>query len=213
MRLDGETWNHKRVWRVHCEMKLNIRRKAKRRSPDCEATPLDPPAEPNHTWTFDFMSDALYQGHRFRVVNVLDEGVREALDIVVGTLISSGYVVRILDQIFAEDGAPRRIRLDNGPEMTARVFTEWCEAKGIKLTYSQPGKPTQNAFIERFNRAFRTEVLDAHLFKTLAQVRELAWAWKQSNNEERLHAALGNLPPLEFKRRIQAGNSSIGLCA
>ena len=98
------------------------------------------------------------------MLNVIDEGVREALDIVVGTSISSGYVVRILDQLVAEHGAPRRIRLDNGPEMTARVFTEWCETKGIKLIYIQPRKPTQNVFIERFNRSFRTEVLDAHLF-------------------------------------------------
>jgi len=83
---------------VYCKMKLNIRRKAKRRLPDREPTPLDSPAEANHTWSLDFMSDALYGGHRFRVLNVVDEGTREALDIVVGTSISSGYVVRVLDQ-------------------------------------------------------------------------------------------------------------------
>ena len=159
------------------------------------------------------MSDALYGGHRFRVLNVIDEGTREALDIVVGTSISSDYVVRVLDQLMANHGAPRWIRLDNGPEMTARVFTEWCESKDIKLVYIQPGKLTQNALIEQFSRSFRTEVLDAHLFNTLKQVSELAWAWRQSNNEERPQAALSNLPPVEFKRRTKAGNSSIELCA
>ena len=194
-------------------MGLNIRRKAKRSLPDRPKTPLDSPAEPNHTWSFDFMSDALYSGHRFRVLNVIDEGTREALDIAVSTSISSGHVVRVMSQLVAEHGAPRRIRLDNGPEMRASVFTEWCNEHAIELVYIQPGKPTQNAFIERFNRSFRTEVLNAHLFKTLRQVRELSWAWQQSYNEERPHAALGNLPPLEFKRRILAGNSSLELCA
>ena len=212
MRLDGEAWNHKRVWRVYCKMKLNIRRKAKRRLPGREPTPLDSPAEADHTWSFDFMSDALYGGHGFRVLNVIDEGTREALDIVVGTSISRGYVVRVMDQLVAEHAAPRRIRLDNGPEMTARIFTKWCKSKEIKLVYIQPGKPTQNALIGRFNRSFRTEILDAHLFNTLKQDRELAWAWRQSYNDERPHAALGNLPPLEFKRRLQAENSSIELC-
>ena len=150
------------------------------------------------------MSGALYSGHRIRVLNVLDEVVREGLDIVVGTSISSGYVVRLLDQLVSEHGAPRRIQLDNGPKMTAQVLTEWCEPKGIKLIYIQPGKPTQNAFIERLNRSFRTEVLAAQLFKTQAQVRELAWVRKPSYNEEGPHAALGDLPPLVFKRRIQA---------
>lgn len=77
----------------------------------------------------------------------------------------------VLDKLATEHGVPGQSKLDNGPEMTARVFTEWCESKDIKLAYIQPKKPSQNALIERFNRSFRTEVCDAYLFNTEKQVR------------------------------------------
>lgn len=168
---------------------------------------------PNHTWSFDFMSDTLYSGHRYRILNVLDEGTREALDITVGTSLSSARVVRVLDGLVAEYGKPRRIRVDNGPEMTSTNFSQWCADEGIEIIYIQPGKPNQNAYIERFNRSFRTEILDANLFHTLNQVREHAWAWKVSYNEERPHAALGNIPPAEFKQLVTAEISNNELCA
>jgi putative transposase len=213
LRLEGHRWNHKRVWRVYCAMKLNQKRRAKRRLPDRPRVPLAVPSEPNHTWSFDFMSDTLYSGHRYRVLNIIDEGTREALDIVIGTSLPSGRVVRTLQALVAEHGKPRRIRVDNGAEMTAQLFVDWCREENIEIAYIQPGKPNQNAYIERFNRSFRTEVLDANIFSSLGQVRELAWAWLLSYNEERPHAALGNIPPAEFKRLVTVENSSIPLCA
>jgi len=213
LRGQGKRWNHKRVYRVYCAMKLNQKRRTKKRLPDRPKTPLDVPSMPNHTWSFDFMSDTLYSGHRYRILNVLDEGTREALDITVGTSLSSALVVRVLDNLVPEHGKPRRIRVDNGAEMTSFNFVDWCSRNEIEIIYIQPGKPNQNAYIERFNRSFRNEVLDANLFHTLSQVREIAWAWKISYNEERPHAALGNIPPLEFKRLITAEVSSNELCA
>lgn len=213
LRGQGKRWNHKRVYRVYCAMKLNQKRRAKKRLPDRPRTPLDVPSMPNHTWSFDFMSDTLYSGHRYRILNVLDEGTREALDITIGTSLSSARVVRVLDNLVAEYGKPRRIRVDNGAEMTSFNFVNWCARNDIEIIYIQPGKPNQNAYIERFNRSFRNEVLGANLFHTLSQVREIAWAWKISYNEERPHAALGNIPPLEFKRLITAEVSSNELCA
>jgi putative transposase len=103
--------------------------------------------------------------------------------------------------------------VDNGAEMMAQLFVDWCREEDIEIAYIQPGKPNQNAYIERFNRSFRTEVLDANIFSSLGQVRELAWAWLLSYNEERPHAALGNIPPAEFKRLVTVENSSIPLCA
>ena len=105
------------------------------------------------------MSDSLYSGQRYRVLNILDEGVREALDIVVDTSITAQRVVRTLEQIKAKRGLPSVIRVDNGSEMTSQVFTDWCEAHNIRMAYIQPGKPNQNPYIERFNRLFRDEVL------------------------------------------------------
>ena len=146
------------------------------------------------------------------MLNILDEGVREALDIVVDTSITAQRVVWTLEQIKAERALPSVIRVDNGSEMTSRVFTDWCEAHNIRIAYIQPGKPNQNAYIERFNRSFRDEVLDPHLFSNLNQVREISWAWRLTYNEERPHESLGNIPPAEFKRRLKAENSSLELC-
>lgn len=159
------------------------------------------------------MSDALYNGTRFRVLNILDEGVREALDIVVDTSLPAARVVRVLEQLKAERGLPKMIRVDNGSEMTSLLFTQWCAENGVTIRYIEPGKPNQNAYIERFNKSYRNEVLDPHLFSCLTQVRELSWAWMRSYNIERPHESLGNLPPSEFKRRVTANVSSYELCA
>ena len=213
LRGEGFCWNHKRIWRIYKALGLNHKRRARRRLPERARTPLDAPAMPNHTWSLDFMSDTLYNGHRYRLLNVIDEGTREALGIVVGTSLCSGRVVRELSRLVAEHGRPRRIRVDNGPELTSVAFVSWCRENGVELIHIQPGKPAQNAYIERFNRTFRTEVLDAYVFSALEQVRELSWSWLTSYNEERPHAALGNVPPMEFKRQILAGMSSFELCA
>ena len=211
LRILGHRWNHKRVWRVYKAMKLNLKRRTKKRLPVRDPAPLDVPAEVNNSWSFDFMSDSLYSGTRFRVLNIIDEGVREALDIVVDTSITAGRVVRVLDLLKSQRGVPKSIRVDNGPEMTAHAFADWCRRNDVRIDYIQPGKPNQNAYIERFNRTYRTEVLDPHIFATLSQVRDLSWAWLLSYNEERPHSSLGNLPPAEFKRRLTTENSILEL--
>ena len=206
-------WNHKRVYRVYCAMKLNQKRRVKRILPSRPKTPLEVPSMPNHTWSFDFMSDTLYGGHRYRILNVIDEGTREALEITIATSISSARLVRVLDNLVAEHGKPRRIRVDNGSEMTSNNFVSWCHENDIEIIYIQPGKPNQNAYIERFNRSFRTEILDAHIFHTLEQVREIAWAWRITYNEERPHQSLGNITPADFKRLATAEIPINQLCA
>src|SRR5262249_50893441 len=136
--------------------------------------------------------------------NVIDEGNREALAIEIGTSIPSARVVRILDDLLRLYGRPARVRVDNGPELPGEAFVEWCTAHRIAVGYIQPGRPDQNAFIERFNRTFRDEVLDAHLFDSLDQVRELTDAWVEIYNTERPHESLGQVPPLTFLPRPDA---------
>ncbi len=170
LRLDGQLWNFKRVWRIYCAMNLKQTRRTKKRLPKREPTPLAVPAESDYSWSFDFMSDALYNGTRFRVLNIIDEGVREALDIVIDTSLPAARVVRTLEQLKAERGLPKMIRVDNGSEMTSFAFTQWCEENDITICYIEPGKPNQHAYIERFNRSYRTEVLDPHLLASLEQV-------------------------------------------
>jgi putative transposase len=130
-----------------------------------------------------------------------DFGERQ-LAIEIGTSIPSARVIRVLDDLMRLYGRPARVRVDNGRELTAEAFVEWCTAYRIAIGYIQPGKPDQNAFIERFNRSYREEVLDAHLFDTLDQVREIADAWLETYNTERPHASLGQVPPLTFSRPI-----------
>jgi putative transposase len=119
------------------------------------------------------MTDALYSGQRFRALTILDEGNREGLAIEVATSIPSPRVVRVLEDLVVLHGRPRALRTDNGPEFTAQPVVDWCEAHGVALHYIQPGKPDQNAYIERFNRRYRTEVLDAYAFESITQVRDL----------------------------------------
>ena len=102
--------------------------------------------------------------------------------------------------------------MDNGPELLSQVLVDWCEAKGVALRYIQPGKPNQNAYIERFNTTYRNEVLDAYLFTSLAQVQSITNDWLQIYNEERPHRSLGRIPPSRFRRRLEtAGTSSYEL--
>ena len=162
----------------------------------------------NAIWALDFMHDTLYGGRRFRTLNVLDEGNREGLAIEVGTSIPAPRVVRVLDQLVALYGCPQALRLDNGPELTAQVFVDWCDRHGIVRLYIQPGKPVQNAFIERFNRTYREEVLDAYLFASTPEVQEVSDAWLITYNEHRPHDALGRVPPLTYLARVTPRSES-----
>ena len=211
LRLDGRPWNHKRIHRVYCELGLNHRRRTKKRLGDRPRLPLAVPAQPNCVWSLDFMNDTLYCGRRYRVLNVMDEGVREALAIEIDTSLTGERVVRVLDQIKSWRGVPEAIRCDNGPELLSEAFQTWCTDNGVAIWYIQPGKPNQNAYIERFNRTFRGEVLSAYLFADLEQVRDIAWTWMIDYNEERPHDALGKIPPAAFRERKEAENSTLEL--
>jgi putative transposase len=211
LQLLGHGWNHKRVYRVYREMKLNIRRRTKKRIPTRDPMPLDAPLLPNEIWSLDFMHDTLYVGRRFRTLNVLDEGVRELLDIEIDTSLTGERVVRVLERLKLWRGLPRAIRCDNGPELLSEVFVSWCKENAVEIRYIQPGKPNQNAFIERFNRTYRDEVLNAYLFEDLDQVREISWEWMINYNERRPHDALGGLPPAVYREKITAGISTLEL--
>jgi putative transposase len=180
-------WNHKRVDRVYCAVRLNLPRRTRRRVPRRIRTPLLAPASLNTTWAIDFMLDRLYDGRRFRTFNVIDESNREGLAIEVGTAIPALRVIAVLEELIALHGAPRAIRCDNGPELTSLALTAWCKHRAIALRYIQPGKPSQNAFIERFNRTYRTEILDAYVFASVTEVRELTTDWLDRYNTQRPH--------------------------
>lgn len=210
LRLDGRAWNHKRVHRVYCALRLNLPRRTRRRIPRRLKQPLVAPLALNTTWALDFMVDTLYDGRHFRTLNVIDESNREGLAIEIGTSLPSLRVIALLGELTALHGAPKHLRVDNGPELTSLALTAWCEARGIQLHYIQPGKPSQNAFIERFNRTYRTEILDAYVFGSLSEVRELTTDWLYRYNTKRPHDSLGRVPPLTFRPRPTALLESTG---
>lgn len=198
LRFKGYPWNHKKLYRVYTCMKLNIQRRAKKRLPGRIKLPLGIPDGPNQMWSLDFMSDSFTDSRKFRLLNVIDDFNRESLAIEVDTSLPSLRVIRVLDQLVTQRGTPANIRCDNGPEFISHQLQQWCEKQQITLQYIQPGKPTQNAYIERNNGSLRRELLNAYMFTTLRQVREMTAQWQADYNSERPHKSLGHLAPDQF---------------
>ena len=206
LRNRGERINHKRLRRVYRAMKLHIRRRAKRRLPERVKLPLSIPTALNQCWSLDFMSDALSDGRKFRVLNIIDDYNRESLAIEVDTSLPALRVQRVLDQIVREKGLPANIRSDNGPEFISQVMASWCEKNKVSWHYIQPGKPMQNAYIERKNGSMRRELLSAYAFDTLNEARHLCKEYRYDYNYERPHKALGYLSPVLFASKNQQNN-------
>ncbi len=146
-------------------------------------------------WSADFMSDALYHGSRFRTFNIIDDFNREALAIEIDTSLRAERVIRVLERLKAERELPHMIRVDNGPEFIAQNLLDWGKTNRVLIYHIQPGRPTQNAFIERFNRTYRNEVLNLYVFRSLEEVRELTAEWMTIYNEQRPHDALQGAAP------------------
>ncbi len=179
-------------------MRLNLRNKRKKRLPARVKAPLLRPIGPNVTWSLDFMHDTLASGKTIRTLNVIDDFNREALSICVDTSLPAHRVIMELDKLMEWRGKPEKIRSDNGPEFVAEAMRDWCERNTIEWEFIQPGKPTQNSLIERFNRTFRQDVLDSYMFETLSEARKYANAWVWMYNNVRPHSSLGHLAPTEF---------------
>ena len=194
----GYGWNHKRVYRIYRQLELNLRIKTNRRIKRDKPDALSVPMAINQVWSIDFMSDSLMDGRLLRTFNVLDDYNREGLGIDVDLSLPSSRVVRCLEQIIEWRGEPAANRLDNGPEYIAQSLVEWANSQQITLLYIQPGKPTQNSYIERFNRTVRHEWLDLHHFQSVAQAQELATKWLWTYNNERPHTDIGGIPPRQL---------------
>ena len=193
--IKGYGWNHKRVYRIYRELGLNLRIKPRRRIHRDRPDALSEPVAINQVWSMDFMSDSLDDGRRFRTFNVLDDYNREGLGIEVDFSLPSERVIRSLEQIIEWRGKPLALRCDNGPEYISQTLIDWANQKQITLLYIQPGKPTQNAYVERFNRTVRHEWLDMQSFNSIEHAQLLATQWLWTYNNERPHTAIGGIPP------------------
>lgn len=191
----GFGWNHKRIYRIYRELELNLRIKPKKRLVRETPQPLSVPQAINEVWSMDFMHDQLVDGRSIRTLNVIDDFNREALGIEVDFSLPSERVIRTLKQHMEWRGKPKVIRCDNGPEYLSAAIVTWTQKQGIRLEYIEPGKPQQNAYIERFNRTARYEWLSQYLWEDLEQVREAAADWMWTYNHERQNMALGGFTP------------------
>lgn len=191
----GFGWNHKRVYRIYCELELNLRIRPKKRLKRDRPDALAVPDAANHTWSMDFMADQLADGRSIRTLNVLDDFNREGLGIEVDFSLPAERVVRSLNRIIEWRGKPQIIRVDNGPEYVSGKLQAWAEKMGVHIQYIQPGKPQQNAYIERYNRTVRHEWLDQNIFETIEEAQSQATEWLWTYNNDRPNMAIGGVTP------------------
>lgn len=200
---EGITVNHKKVYRLYCKAGLSIRKKRKKCPSLKRGRPVISAATPNARWAVDFVSDATSSGQRFRVLTVIDEFTRECLALEVDTSITGRRVSNVLNRIMLFRDRPDEILSDNGSEFTSICFVSWARNNGISQLFTEPGKPTQNSFIESFNGKFRDECLNEHWFGNIYEAREIIENWRISYNSSRPHSALNYMTPAEYAQLAQ----------
>jgi putative transposase len=201
LRREGIVMNHKKLRRLYREERLQVRRRGGRKRALGTRTPMALPQGPNQRWSLDFLSDAMTDGRRFRVLAIVDDFTRECLVLVADTSLPGLRVARELDAVIAIRGRPGTIVSDNGTELTSMAMLRWSQERQIAWHYIAPGKPQQNAFIESFNGRLRDELLNETLFSSLAHAREALSIWKDDYNTIRPHSGLGNLTPAAYANR------------
>lgn len=197
LRRQGVRINHKRVHRLYRLEGLSLRRRGRKRRRG-RVGRLLPAVGINQRWSMDFVSDSLAAGTRFRALTIVDEASRYSPAVEVDTSLSGLRVARVLERATQEHGLPETIVVDNGPEFISKALDRWAYERGVKLHFIQPGKPTQNAYVESFNGKLRDECLNENWFTSLADAREKIETWRRDYNTIRPHSSLNDLTPEEF---------------
>ena len=203
LRREGIIINHKRTERLYREEGLQLQIRRRKKTAATLRVPLPYPVQVNQRWAMDFMSDNLADGRKIRLLNILEVFTKESLAMVVDTSINGIRISQVLERLNWMKGLPEVITVDNGPEFTGKVLDRWAYRNGVKLEFSRPGKPVDNAFIESFNRTVRDECLNDNWFLSLEHARKLIEEWRVDYNTNRPHSALGGLTPAEFAAQFE----------
>ena len=197
----GLVINRKRTYRLYTECGLQVRTKKRKKLVRPRMSMLLP-GRPNERWSMDFVHDQLSGGRRFRVLNVVDDYTRECVGQLTDLSISGHRVARFLKELMMIRGKPKSITCDNGTEFTSKAMNFWSRDNLVRLQFIQPGKPTQNAFVESFDGKFRDSCLNQYWFRTLEVARLIIDDWKKDYNEIRPHSSLAYPPPGVFAKAI-----------
>lgn len=198
---EGIVMNRKKLLRLYREEKLAVRPRRSRKRALGTRAPIALPEGENQRWSLDFVSDALTDGRRFRILCIVDDFTRECLALVADTSLSSVRVARELDHLIARRGKPVTVVSDNGTELTSMAMLAWQQDRSVEWHYIAPGKPMQNGFVESFNGRLRDECLNEHLFRNYRHAREIIEEWRIDYNLNRPHTSLDGLTPNEFATR------------
>jgi putative transposase len=201
LRAEGLVQNRKRTYRLYTALRMQVRIRRRKKLVRPRLT-MTVPKRPNARWSADFVYNQLANGRRIRILNVVDDCSRLCIGQLVDVCISGARMVRWLEEIIESRGQPGTLVLDNGPEMTSKALFFWSQKRGVKLQFIQPGKPTQNAFIESFNGRFRDACLNQHWFKDLADAQCIISAWRTHYNQVRPHSSLDYMPPATFEQQV-----------
>jgi putative transposase len=201
LKREGLVINHKRTERIYREERLSLKLRKRRKRAGGIRIQLPRAERLNQRWSMDFIHESLWTGRKFRALTIVDDYSKECPRIEVDSSLTGARVSRVLDQLSELRGLPETITVDNGPEFSGQILDEWAYRKGVKLNFIEPGKPTQNAYIESFNGKFRDECLNENWFSSMEEARDIIEMWRQDYNEVRPHSSLGNLTPKEFAEK------------
>lgn len=201
LRHEGWRDNHKRIYRLYCEQGLSLRLKRPRRNKSAQRRQPQPQGlYPNHVWGMDFVSDALFDGRRLRLLTVIDLYTRECLGICGGQNLRSTEVAGMLNSIALRCPLPQLLKTDNSSEFTGKMLDNWVYERWIRIDFSRPGTPTDNATVESFNGRLRQECLN----------ETGSCPWRIHYNQSRPHSALGWMTPSEFDEKSAGCQNEAG---
>lgn len=196
LRREGLVKAKSRTERVYRSLSLQLKKRRRQKLKAVSRVPFEPAAKPNEIWSFDFVFDYVQSERRLKCLTIVDDCSKRSPGIFVGYSINSKDVSQFFDSL---PTLPKKLRCDNGPEMSSRDFMDWADKRKIEIEYIEPGKPIQNAFVESFNSRFRDECLNEELFSDLEEARSKIERWRRHYNEDRPHSSIGMKTPNEFE--------------